>query len=165
MKKVFNKNKYSIYISNFQDEKQKKPDKVVIVDWQMSFLGSPLFDVANFIFGCCSKNELEHINDLLKFYYSTLSINMKELGSEPADVFPWEACLKSFERYAPLGISTVPLLMRMRYKVDNDSHYDIGNCVDEGVFIDCYGEGIREPEKHFRELEDILEYVIKREWI
>ncbi|XP_045483071.1 uncharacterized protein LOC123688515 [Harmonia axyridis] len=147
----------------FHYNKEKKPDQVIVIDWQMGLLGSPLADVTQFIFYCSSKCELEHLDELLKFYYGNLSEKLRELGSNPDECFPWKACKKAFKRYAPLAIAGMPVSIRMSYRVQTDECYDIADSIDEGDFSGLFGKGIRDPEEYFERIDGILELCVRED--
>ncbi|XP_044746544.1 uncharacterized protein LOC123308072 [Coccinella septempunctata] len=147
----------------FKYNEKLEPIEVKIVDWQTAVVGSPMIDIAQLFFFCCFSQELNHMDDLLLFYHNTLSEKIKELGSNPENCFPREACLKAFKRYAALGIGGMPFLMRMQFNNIDMSHtYDLVEN-DSGNFSSILGDGVSDLEKFFEQVDAIFDLCIERD--
>ncbi|KAL3288014.1 hypothetical protein HHI36_002466 [Cryptolaemus montrouzieri] len=140
-------------------EGQKYPDKAVIIDWQISCIGSPICDVACYIFFGSSRKELEHLDELLNCYYETLSKELAALGSDPEKCFPKKYFLESFRRYAPVGIAGMPMLAKMSSKKTHD--YDISVDPEEKNFNKIFEGEMRDPEEYFNKIDGVFEYCIE----
>lgn len=157
-----------IYQTNkffFQNENETVPDKLIIIDWQAGIVGSPLADICQYLFYCCSGKELEHLDDLLKLYYDTLSKKLKELGSDPQKCFTWEDCKRSFERYAPLAIAGVPISSRMCFKTNVKQTVEFAETIKDGNMDGIFGDGLTDPEKYFERIDGILKFAVERKLV
>ncbi|KAL3288015.1 hypothetical protein HHI36_002467 [Cryptolaemus montrouzieri] len=141
------------------EDGQGNPDEVVIVDWQISSLGSPVCDVACYIFYGSSSQELEHLGELLDCYYDTLSIELRALGNEPEKCFPKKYFLESFRKYAPVGIAGMPMLAKMSNKKTHN--YNATVDPNEKDFSKLLDGEMRDPEEYFNRINGILEYCIE----
>lgn len=144
------------------EEGNSVPDKVVVIDWQAGIVGSPLADLNQFLFYCCSRKELDHLDEILKLYYDVLSKKLKELGSDPKKCFPWEVCKKSFEHYAPLSISGVPLCSRMCFKGKVEQNCDFADTIKDGDLSCIFGNELTDPKKYFERIDGILKLCVER---
>ncbi|XP_044746572.1 uncharacterized protein LOC123308095 [Coccinella septempunctata] len=147
------------------NEEQNIPDKVMIIDWQAGILGNPMADVNQFLFYCCTRKELEHLDEILKLYHDTLSKKLKELGSDPSKCFPWDVCKKSFERYAPLSIAGVPICSRMCFKGEVKKAFDFADSVESGNVDAMFGNELTDPKKYFERIDGVLKLVIDRKLV
>jgi len=147
------------------DGENRVPDKVMIIDWQAGILGSPMADMNQFLFYCCSAKELEHLDEILKLYHDTLSEKLKELGSDPKKCFPWDVCKNSFEHYAPLSIAGVPLCARMSFKGKVEKPYELADTVKDGNLSSIFGNELSDPKKYFERIDGILKLCVKRKLI
>ncbi|XP_044746778.1 uncharacterized protein LOC123308255 [Coccinella septempunctata] len=149
----------------FRYNENERPDQVVVIDWQMGLLGSPLADVSQFILYCSSRKELEHLDELLKLYYDSLSRKLQELGSDPEKCFPWKACQEAFNRYAPLAVAGMTLSIRASFRKDTEPSYNITDSVETGDFCGILGEGVRDPEEYFDRIDGVLEFCVNKGYI
>lgn len=88
------------YLFQYGENNNNTPKSVAIIDWQLAALRSPLIDVGKFIFSVCSKEELEHLKELLNYYYSVLSLSMIKLGSDPEKIFSYADFKRHWKNYA-----------------------------------------------------------------
>ncbi|KAL3282160.1 hypothetical protein HHI36_005355 [Cryptolaemus montrouzieri] len=153
------------WMNNFlfhYDENEINPDKVAVIDWQMSMIGSPMSDLAFFLFYGCSKTELDHLDDLLDFYYDNLSNNLRKLGSEPETCFPKGKVMETFKKYALAAIVGMPLMVKISYVSNLPEKCDYSEVGQEGGFnCDCE-EKLRDEEGYIRRLDGLLKLCIER---
>ncbi|XP_045467591.1 uncharacterized protein LOC123675743 [Harmonia axyridis] len=148
----------------FHYDDQSRADQAILIDWQISFIGSPLADVTQFLLYSCHKETLEKIDDLLRFYYQSLSEKLLELGSNPKKCLPWNTCQKSFKKYVQLAVGGVPLNIRFRHKTDPDEQ-NLAQHVNDGSFNVWCGNEIRNSEEYFETMKEILELCIERNFM
>lgn len=68
------------------------PKIVKVIDYQLSRYASPAIDLSFFFYSCTSQELREmHYDELLKVYHNNLSELLKDLGSDPTELFPFEA--------------------------------------------------------------------------
>lgn len=65
----------------YKDGKSKKPTEIAIVDWQYSAVGHPSMDILFYLFSSTSSQlRLQHFDNLLLDYFTTLSSALTKLG-------------------------------------------------------------------------------------
>lgn len=114
-----------------QDETKIVPSKLAIIDWQLvSVLNSPIYDLSIMIYTCGSPDDLKNLKKHLDVYYDSLSSFMRELGSNPDILFPYELFLDHWRIFSLIGFMIAPMIMKLSYcrhdevKMDGASNPD-----------------------------------------
>ncbi|XP_060532512.1 uncharacterized protein LOC132705722 [Cylas formicarius] len=79
------------------------PEKVVMLDFQISKLASPVLDLAYHICAVITPND-SHLEELLGIYYRSFSGYLRQLGSNPDIVFPYSSLIEQWRKYSLIGI-------------------------------------------------------------
>lgn len=88
------------YLFAFQPQ-SNRTKHVCFVDWQVIRFVSPVTDLLYAIFIGSDKDfrRKEH-QRLIKFYYDTLSTQIRRLGSDPNNVYPYSVFQEHLKRFA-----------------------------------------------------------------
>ncbi|KAK4884249.1 hypothetical protein RN001_000520 [Aquatica leii] len=82
----------------------KNPSELCFIDWQLAQLGSPVLDLTTFLFLSTNKEFRDiYYDDVIQEYYNSFSAFLKELGSDPEELFPFSVLqehLKTFSVFA-----------------------------------------------------------------
>ncbi|XP_035779550.1 uncharacterized protein LOC118459870 isoform X2 [Anopheles albimanus] len=86
---------------------------VRIIDFQLARYSSPALDISFFVYSCTSQALREaHYQELLDAYYGGLAEMMRDLGSNPDEIFPFSELQKELQQYARfgcgMGIESIP---------------------------------------------------------
>ncbi|XP_044264334.1 uncharacterized protein LOC123011107 [Tribolium madens] len=90
-----------------------KPTDICLLDWQVAYIGSPMFDLAYFFCANSSKEVLYNIEELLKIYYENLSSTIQEAGLNPDEVFSYDELKYQWKFYARYGLFMALFVMRV----------------------------------------------------
>lgn len=71
----------------------------MLVDWQGVANASPLHDIGGLFLQVASKETLDNFNYYLRFYHENLSKCIKELGSDPEILYPYDVLEKEWVKY------------------------------------------------------------------
>lgn len=117
---------------SFQDEERTIPSKLKIIDWQLvSVRNSPIYDISILLYICASVEDLDNLRELLHHYYNSLYNFIKELGSDPEKLFPYDVFLNHWRRYNLFGFMLVPIMMKFLYCENSDINSENATNVDE----------------------------------
>lgn len=97
---------------------------MVILDWQVASVHSPVLDICQFVYNCASGEDLTNFDELLKFYYHYLSKSISEMGSDPAKVFPWGTLMEHWKKFSIYGL-LIPLTFFVVTVADQNEVGDI----------------------------------------
>lgn len=98
------------YLFAFQPQ-SNRTKHVCFVDWQVIRFVSPVTDLLYAIFIGSDKDfrQKEH-QRLIKFYYDTLSTQIRRLGSDPNNVYPYSVFQEHLKRFAVIIFMLGPLM-------------------------------------------------------
>ncbi|XP_060517214.1 uncharacterized protein LOC132696418 [Cylas formicarius] len=108
------------------DIPHENPQKVVLLDFQLSRLSSPVFDLSYYLYTACSGEQLENFEDLLHIYHSSLSESLKQLGTDPEKVFPYSSLRQHWSEYSVFGLILLGMLI-FPLTVDKEDTFDAKN--------------------------------------
>lgn len=89
------------------------PMETKMIDFQLARYSSPALDISFFVYSCTSQQLREkHYDDLLKAYHNSLSDMLRDLGSDPEELFSYADLQKELHEYARfgcgMGIESIP---------------------------------------------------------
>ncbi|GJQ82627.1 hypothetical protein Trydic_g19648 [Trypoxylus dichotomus] len=90
----------------YEDENRTNPKDVMLVDWQVLRSSSPVYDLCYFFYALASEESLNNLDSHLKVYYTELSGQIKQLGSDPETLYPEEVFRSQWKRYSLYGLAT-----------------------------------------------------------
>lgn len=84
---------------------QRSPTSMCFIDWQMARVGSPVLDLAHFLFTSTDKKlRDQHYDSLIKEYHHSLSSFLRELGSNPEVLFPFHVFQEHLKIFSVYGL-------------------------------------------------------------
>ncbi|KAL1509554.1 hypothetical protein ABEB36_004268 [Hypothenemus hampei] len=92
------------FMFKYNDSNKMKPAAMVFIDLQMAELQSPAIDLTSHLYSTASQEELNHTSELISVYYESLSSTMRQLGSDPEIVFPYNELLRQWKKYSLVGL-------------------------------------------------------------
>ncbi|GJQ82626.1 hypothetical protein Trydic_g19647 [Trypoxylus dichotomus] len=89
----------------YKDEDRTNPKDVMLVDWQVLRSSSPVYDLCYFFYALASEESLNNLDSHLKVYYTELSDQVKQLGSNPETLYPEKIFRSEWKRYSIYGLA------------------------------------------------------------
>ncbi|XP_046972779.1 uncharacterized protein LOC124539431 [Vanessa cardui] len=82
------------------------PIDAKLIDFQLTRCASPVLDIS-FVIAACTEQELrsKHYDELLEYYYETLSKHIRELGSDPNKLYSRETFMEEVKKYSYFGLA------------------------------------------------------------
>ncbi|KAK5642417.1 hypothetical protein RI129_008584 [Pyrocoelia pectoralis] len=107
------------------------PTALCMIDWQLSRLASPALDILFFLSVCSDKNLREHHYDnLIQEYHKSFSSFLKQLGSDPNVLLPFEVLLHHLKEYGGFGLCNAMWLIPMAAQ-----ECDFSKCTNEDALL------------------------------
>ncbi|KAJ8943196.1 hypothetical protein NQ318_000677 [Aromia moschata] len=128
------------FMYKYENHDRLSPSKVMILDWQLSAIRSPVFDLSYFIYATASSEGVEQFDELM------------ELGSDPEKLFPFSALRTHWRKYALYGLIFTIFILKFGLceKEDAPELADLAEDDDMGDFLnvtlknkDLYYERLR----------------------
>ncbi|CAG9766123.1 unnamed protein product [Ceutorhynchus assimilis] len=144
------------FLFNYEDDDLKKKNckKVALLDFQMSSLRSPVFDLSHLLYSVASHKELRHFRELIDHYYFYLCSHIKQLGSNPEKVFPFRTLKLHWRKYSAYGAVLSPFIAMYCY-MDKENTADFGVCqtLKNATTKQKYMKKVIDVASHFVECE------------
>jgi hypothetical protein len=87
------------------EETEETPDRLCLIDFQMSRYGSPALDLSFFLLRYYTEEAGHNYQDLLRVYHEALSEFVRELGSNAVELFPFSALEEEMQKYSAFGMA------------------------------------------------------------
>ncbi|XP_041971551.1 uncharacterized protein LOC121727656 [Aricia agestis] len=82
------------------------PVDAKLIDFQLTRCASPVLDLSFFIYACTDdKLRQAHYDNLLQYYYDSLSTHIRNLGSDANKVYSKETFLAEIKKYSYFGLA------------------------------------------------------------
>lgn len=132
-----------------------------LFDFQVSRLHSPAIDVAYFFYMSAPKHVMDEVDKYLKIYYDSFANFLKELGSDPGLLFPFDAFLSHWKKYREFGLAMA--LCSFRFVLsEGDDVLDF--TTKEGLIGRLYGKMSNQNEQDKRVI-DVVRHFVKTEHV
>nr|XP_022903199.1 uncharacterized protein LOC111415673 [Onthophagus taurus] len=140
-----------------------KPTEIRFIDYQIIRYGSPVTDFSHFFYTSSSKSELDNIEYYRNIYYDELTATIKQLGSDPNELYPKSVFDAHWKKYCVNGLNVALFLIRMMTTEAEEipEYNDLSeamNVVEKMSFEpknDGYKERVRDVVMHFYDKEYI----------
>ncbi|XP_028133465.1 uncharacterized protein LOC114328721 [Diabrotica virgifera virgifera] len=104
-------------------------EDIQLIDFQMSWLGTPVMDLTYSFYASTGKENLEKLDDLLKEYHDSLSETLKSYNCDVEKIFPFHALKKEWKEYSAFG-SLMGLLLWLHKTRELKEVPNIGEIMD-----------------------------------
>ncbi|KAJ2949129.1 hypothetical protein O0L34_g6070 [Tuta absoluta] len=94
--------------------KAGRPVDIMLVDYQLWRLASPVTDLSYFFYMDCEKDFLKQNYDrLINMYYSTLGAVLRQCNMDVNEIYPWSVFKKQLKQYSVLGLVEALVSMKI----------------------------------------------------
>ncbi|KAF2904037.1 hypothetical protein ILUMI_02134 [Ignelater luminosus] len=141
--------------------KPHSPSEVCLLDWQLARAGSPALDLAYFIFTCTDKPLRDQYYDhLIQEYHKSLSSFLRELGSDPDKLFPFEVLQEHLKKFCVFGMyMAIMILYMMNSEVEEIP--DIHNITDSEECFEEWKYETKNIQKYYARMRGVVLDFIK----
>jgi thiamine kinase-like enzyme len=146
--------------SFFQTVDSSVPSRVRILDWQISSVGSPVYDLSHLLFACISKEDLNDLDLILEQYYKSFSTYLRRLGSDPDTLYPNTVFLDEWNKYSRVGILFTSIVMKICI-VDKDDVPDMLEIAEDEIFDKIFRFDVRNKTQLRDRIRPIIKYVVE----
>lgn len=139
------------------------------MDWQIARYCSPVLDLLYNIFsGTDKKLREDHFETLLQTYYSSLSTNIRKLGSDPDKLYSYENFEMEMKKFGEFALLTGPMIIQIRVANAKDVRDldDYAERVENGEEADLLNEFDENTQKIFSEqINDLVTDLLRYEYV
>ncbi|CAH1119518.1 unnamed protein product [Phaedon cochleariae] len=108
------------FIFQYEEDDERNPTKVAILDWQISIQHSPVMDVSYFLYAVAGEN-LYKLPDLLKFYHSRLTNHAKEMGTDLRTIYPFTSLIEDWRKYSFYGFAFITAFLEISFVTEEET--------------------------------------------
>ncbi|KAF5285448.1 hypothetical protein FQR65_LT02288 [Abscondita terminalis] len=134
----------------------RTPVDVCILDWQLSYYGSPALDLVYFIFSCTEKELRDkHYTILTEEYYSMFSNTLTEMGGNPQQQFLFQTLQEHLKKYGVFGLYTA-LISLLAANNESSEISDVRDISEAGDLINQIRKNSKDDYLYNQRIKDII---------
>jgi thiamine kinase-like enzyme len=150
------------FMFKYEDNNKTKLSDVCFLDFQLSRLASPVYDLSYFLFTCLSEDDIPNFDEIVNVYYESLSEFLRKLGSDPDKMFPFEELQKQWKRFSLFGLTMLPAIIKICLS-DSDEVNDLAEVAESGRQItDAFTKAVKSTEEFGKRTLPIIKLAINK---
>ncbi|KAJ8977342.1 hypothetical protein NQ317_017756 [Molorchus minor] len=145
------------FMFKYKQNDRTSPYDVKILDWQLSTLLSPAFDLAYLIYANSSQTELDRFDELLETYYSSFSNFLRDLGSDPEKLFSYKDLKRHWAKHSTFAALSMPTILKfvLCEKEDAPAFEDFRDGDDLGSLMEIH---LTDPDAYYNRIKAVLNH-------
>ncbi|CAH1111219.1 unnamed protein product [Psylliodes chrysocephalus] len=108
------------FMFEYKDGNEESPSNMVLLDFQVSFVFSPIIDLSLYLYSGASKEEFSHFTELMEFYHNELSSFLSQLGSDVSKLFPISTMWQHWKKYSFYGFTFATAYLELLFIESDD---------------------------------------------
>jgi thiamine kinase-like enzyme len=153
------------FMFKYANNNKTKLLDVCFLDFQLSRLASPVYDLSYFLFTCLSEDDIPNFDEIVNVYYESLSEFLRKLGSDPDKMFPFEELQKQWKRFSLFGLTMLPAIIKICLS-DSDEVNDLAEVAESGRQItDAFTKAVKNAEEFGKRTLPIIKLAIDKGFI
>jgi thiamine kinase-like enzyme len=150
------------FMFKYADNNKTKLSNVCFLDFQLSRLASPVYDLSYFLFTCLSEDDIPNFDEIVIVYYESLSEFLRKLGSDPDKMFPFEELQKQWKRFSLFGLTMLSSVIKVCLS-DKDEVNDLAEVAESGRQItDAFTKAVKSTEEFGKRTLPIIKLAINK---
>ncbi|CAG9860418.1 unnamed protein product [Phyllotreta striolata] len=145
------------FLFEYKDNDDENPTNVVIIDFQISFMFSPIIDISSYLYCGASKVELDQLDYILNYYHKELSSFLSKLGSNADEIFPVATMWEHWEKYSFYGFNVASSLLELLF-VEADDAPDFE--VESSKGMEKFDINVKDRKPYLKRLVEIVEHYL-----
>uniref|UniRef100_A0A6P7GGL7 Uncharacterized protein LOC114338723 n=1 Tax=Diabrotica virgifera virgifera TaxID=50390 RepID=A0A6P7GGL7_DIAVI len=177
MSKEFKKEKYKLVLTHgdcwcnnflfkYEDpENIEKPSSLRILDWQISSLSTPAYDVSYFLLANSSKEVFDDYKTYLKLYHDTLSTQLLNFGCDPEKLFPYSLFEEHLKFWLPFGLYMSLMIIRVMVS-ESDEAPDLAEISEnDGDLLNSMNFSLKNKDEYDRRVRNVILFLKDNKYI
>ncbi|CAG9839101.1 unnamed protein product [Diabrotica balteata] len=140
-----------------KDTNRDHPSNIIMIDFQLSFLHSPVIDLSYFWHFVASTHEYPHLAELLEFYHKELSMSLKLLGCNSEELFSLDTLWTHWKKYSIYGFIQAVLFTYLLY-VEKDDLQKINDGSQGTKVQKLVGVQLKNDEAYVQRISTLIDY-------
>ncbi|CAH1111217.1 unnamed protein product [Psylliodes chrysocephalus] len=145
------------FMFEYKDGNEESPINMVLLDFQVTFVFSPILDLSTYLYCGASKEEFSHFTELMEFYHDELSSFLAQLGSDVNKLFPISTMWQHWKKYSFYGFNYATTFLELMF-IDSDAVPEFKKeQVSPEEFLNI---NLKDKTKYLERLLDIIEHYL-----
>ncbi|KAI4466586.1 hypothetical protein MML48_2g00002816 [Holotrichia oblita] len=141
------------------------PKDVMQLDWQLIEVASPVYDISYFFYSVASEESLSKLDDYLRFYHSELAEQIRKLGGDPDELYPFSILEKEWKLYSKYGFALTFMVFKiMLVNQDEVPKLEEVDFENKGNGADVFPKFDNEDE-YVGRIRVLAEFLVKNDYI
>jgi thiamine kinase-like enzyme len=143
------------------EETEENPDKLCLIDFQMSRYGSPALDLSFFLLRYHTEEAGHNYRELLRVYHDALREFLMEMGSKADELFPFSALEEEMQKYSAFGMAMALICIPGTMNEETGSVNDDDSKDARDIIRDVCASFENLGEKCERKIVEVLKQALK----
>ncbi|XP_072379900.1 uncharacterized protein [Diabrotica undecimpunctata] len=145
------------FLFKYEDpENIEKPSSLRIIDWQISSVTSPAYDVSYFFLVNSPKEVLNDYKTYMKLYHDTLSTQLQNFGCDPQKIFSYSMLEDHLKTLFPFGLYMSFMIVKVMVS-ESDEAPDLAEISEkDGDLINGMNFSVKNMAEYQRRIKDII---------
>ncbi|XP_056634081.1 uncharacterized protein LOC130443460 [Diorhabda sublineata] len=148
----------------FKYEVSDVPSSLRIIDWQLSSVTTPAYDIVYFLLTNSSEAVLKNYKKYLQLYYEALSSRLREFGCDVNQIFSYDDMEKHLHTFMAFGVYTSIMILKL-VNSEPEEAPDFSNVENDGNFMDKMEYEMKNSAGYADRLKTILKFVNENDLI
>ncbi|KAF2901787.1 hypothetical protein ILUMI_04403 [Ignelater luminosus] len=142
-----------------------KPTGMCLIDLQLARLGPPVLDLSYFLYSCGSKEVLNNYQRYLDLYHDSLSVHLRQLGSNPDKLYPYSVFREQWKRSSRFGLTLSVILIHIMLSEQNEVADITENAELGKSIVDAFDYDISNSEAYNDRVKHIILHFVNNGYI
>ncbi|KAJ8926076.1 hypothetical protein NQ315_009932 [Exocentrus adspersus] len=146
----------------YEDDNKTQPTDMRFIDFQLSKVASPVFDLSYYLYTCADKPVLDQFDFLLQAYHSSLSDALEELGLDCEQVLSYDQLKQHWRKYGTYGLALAPMIVKIEL-FESEEAVDFAESLKKGQgFKNTVDVKLQEQEVYEARLLDVFQHFAEK---
>lgn len=129
---------------------------MVFLDFQLSCLGSPIYDLAYYLYSVADEALLKHHDWLLQTYHRSLTNYLEALNETSYDI-TIEDLRRHWAEYGKFGLAMAPFIIKVEL-AESDEVVDLAECAEAGGIDDAFNVQLKNTDAFNSRVKAVLKH-------
>ncbi|XP_066249751.1 uncharacterized protein JhI-26 [Euwallacea similis] len=135
---------------------KKKPSDMMFLDFQLSSLGSPIYDLSYYLYAVADEAVLKYHDLLMQTYHHSFMSSLEELGVESFQI-TLEDLKRYWREYGCFGLILAPFILKIELS-EEDEVADFATSAEAGDIAATFVLELKNKEEYNRRIREVFRH-------
>ncbi|XP_050499202.1 uncharacterized protein LOC126879900 [Diabrotica virgifera virgifera] len=154
------------FLFRYEDpENIENPSNLRILDWQLSSLSTPAYDISYFFIVNSSKEVFDDYKTYLKLYHDTLSSQLLNFGCDPEKLFPYSLLEEHLKVLFPFGLYMSFMIVKVMVSESEEAPDFVEISEQNGDLVKGMSFNVKNMDEYGRRVKNIILFLRDNNYI